>query len=824
MTETTHTRSRRASLGGLVLQLAATAGVFALALATDSQGAYQLSFYLLGGMPIWFVALLVFRQRELAALEALDLEELRREKQTAGGGEALFGEGGASGLGFRVAEARLQWMLRWLVPGFGVATALYLTAMGFLLWRRLASRQLIGGVELPALAIGGQGWPEMHNIGVAMVILAIVMLGTFLYSRYTSGMARTPEWQLLRGCGSYMLGNTLVVTSLLVCLGVRQYFGTPEWEQALAFIVPVLMAVLALETLINFVLDIYRPRAPGAEPRACFDSRLLGLIAEPGGIASSIADAINYQFGFQVSQTWFYQLLQRTFLPLVAFGAVAIWLLTCIVVVQPYERVIIERFGRQLNATDPLRPGLHTKLPWPIDVARAYNTGQLHQLSVGFKDPNAALDYSQASAGVQLWTDEKHLGQEHFEFLICPKPDEGRPTASQPLKEIEDSSDAAKAAVWLIRMEAVVQYRIQPDRLDRYSTVMSDPDQALRDIAWEEVGRFAAASTAESLLGRQLGEIGALLRDRIGKRVLNLGLEVVYVGVMNVHPERTVSEAYRAVVKAEQERVSAIREALVTESERLSKVAGDARTARVLANAIERDRKANEAVNDSLQVLATANPEIVQEMLSTLTPLDDLIKRHVEAEARLERARDQRREVEQDFELGLGQTTEARHKAADAVTQAENDERAAAAALAKDVAPLQQAAAARLTPELAEALIQGAEARMARAYWDERLLQVFTPGRLEGEAAARLAAAQADRWTIEMNAARELTQAENERDAYRAAPSIYKARRLMEVLVDGLKDSRKYFLAFDPGARQVRVRIIPEDEVRLEPTELTPGK
>ena len=121
MTETSHSRARRAALMGLFVQFISFGALLALAGAMDSQATRLLAYYVLGGVPIWLVALLVFRQRELAALEKLDLETLRREKQATGGGEAMFeGEGGA-GLGFMVAETRLKWMQRWMIRS-GVCT------------------------------------------------------------------------------------------------------------------------------------------------------------------------------------------------------------------------------------------------------------------------------------------------------------------------------------------------------------------------------------------------------------------------------------------------------------------------------------------------------------------------------------------------------------------------------------------------------------------------------------------------------------------------------------------------------------------------------
>ena len=93
---------------------------------------------------------------------------------------------------------------------------------------------------------------------------------------------------------------------------------------------------------------VAQPRREIARPS--FDSRLLGLITEPGGIAKSIADAVNYQFGFEVSKTWFYQLLQRWLSPIIAVAMAVILLLTSVVIIDADEQVVIERFGNRLQA------------------------------------------------------------------------------------------------------------------------------------------------------------------------------------------------------------------------------------------------------------------------------------------------------------------------------------------------------------------------------------------------------------------------------------------------------------------------------------------
>ncbi len=810
MTETSHTRSRRAALGGLIVQVVATGVTLALSFVLLSPATSALAWYLLGGVPIWFVALLVFRQRELADLEAMDLEELRRERKASGGGEAIFDSEGGAGLAFRIAQARLEQMQKWVVPGLSLLTALYLAAMGLFLWRRmLVYPTSFGGPE-------GPGW---DMIPIALVVLAIIMLGTFLLARYTSGMSRNREWQLLRGCGSYMLGNAIMIMFLMVCLGVAEYTRVVSWERTLAYIIPIVMVVLAAEMVINFVLDSYRPRAPGIEARAAFDSRLLGLIAEPGGIASSIADALNYQFGFQVSQTWFYQLLERTFVPMLATGALALWLMTCVVIVQPYEHVIVERFGRQLNpggpAEDggpppaaPLGPGIHFKLPYPIDIAQVYNTGQLHQLSIGWQEFSAVPRYDEHQTEVLLWTDPKHLGLEHFDFLMNPvsldADDRVGPAGV-------DREEGEAVAVHMLRMEVAVQYRIREDMLHRYSQRLISPHRTVRDVSWEEVVEFNAGSTVEYLLGEQLNQIGHILRQRISERLVDYGIEVVYVGVTNVHPEMTVSQAYREVIQAEQEKLASIREARVTEQQRLSAVAGDAELARSLAMAVRRQLDADRAANGALRGLRERGVA-AEDAMARLFELRELFQARIAAAAALADARERQRLAEEDYRLGLGETARSVRRVQQMAANAQAAYERAEAALAEALEPIRTELQAEHDAAVVDLLVEGAEAQLAARHWNDELNEGFTQTRLGGEAAAQLAQASAERWDIEMDQAAKLVRTQNEQEAFRAAPDVYKTRRLVDVLVNGLKNSRKFFLAFDPGDRVVRVRFVAEDE------------
>ncbi len=730
---------------------------------------------------------------------------MRRERQATGGGEAIFGDEGAGGLGFMVAKTRLEWMQRWLVPVLGLLTATYLIAIGTLRWLFLSGRDEIQ-------------WMELQQVEIGLVLVSLLMLFLFFFSRYASGMARVSGWQLLRGCGSFMLGNAALTLVVIVTLGAFLYRGAASWDRYLAFAIPVVMVILGIETLINFLLDIYRPRSPGVEPRACFDSRLLGLIAEPGGITHSLAEAINYQFGFKVSQTWFYQLLQRVALPLVAVGVLAIWLLSCIIVVQPYERAIVERFGRQIDPEHPLEPGPHFKWPAPIEFCKKYNTDQLHEFYIGYRDFDQPLrdqDVDPSKAVIELWTDRKHGGRDHFDFIIAPTPKEesaelanGAPATAA---EMDDADE--RAAQHLARMVVVVQYRIEPAGLADFTQQLEDPHAIVRQIAWNEVVQFAASNHLDRLMGPARDQGGEALRLRIAERAerLRLGLSVEFVGMLHVHPTQQVAESFRGVVTAQQEKIAKIREARVKESQILSGVAGDKRKAISLSHAIDQVQK-NQLLREELERQLRERGAAVLDQAPDLDALRPSMIARLEAQWRLELDRQELDRITRDFELGLGGSPRDQAKAEAAVRAGVEARAQVEAAWETGVAPVRAELLERLDPDTAAAWLQRAAVRVALAFWNEQLERNLTG--LEGAAAVILAHAQAQRWELEMRAASEVALLQNERYAYAAAPEVYKAREYLRVLVNGLKGARKYFLAFEPGDRKVHIRIEAQEQIR----------
>jgi len=513
-----------------------------------------ISWLILSSALIWLILCVQFHQRALAEQEKLDMGQLSKDEKAS----TIFQASGERAGLFAAAQRRLQILEKWFIPIFSGLIAAYQIGLGAYLLN-----DIIGGIERE------QQQPLLCAIG--MTAIAFI---SFLMSRYSTGMSAQPQWKPLRAGGSFLLGIAVLCFALAIGLALAQF----KYFVVITIInwtVPILLVLLGAETTLNLILDIYRPRLKGRYSRSAFDSRLLGVINEPGGIFRSAASAIDYQFGFKVSQTWFYKLLEKAIVPLVLFAAITLYLLSCIVVVEPHEEAIIERLGNPVNDANDVRlagPGLAFKWPWPIDIAYKYPTKKVMELNIGFV-PKAKEDTDKVGYGPLLWG-AQHYKVEH-RLLVASK-------------ETVVGSDESAVPVSLVMAAVPVQYRVK----DLYSFIYNhnEPDKRLEAICYRELTKFAASAKIEvddeadlehSLLGAGRSEAKNILTREIQKAAdeAGLGIEIVFLGLQGIHPPPEVASNYQEVVSAVQQKQALILQAQSEKNESLSTLVGSVEAA-----------------------------------------------------------------------------------------------------------------------------------------------------------------------------------------------------------------------------------------------------
>jgi len=224
--------------------------------------------------------------------------------------------------------------------------------------------------------------PAPDGAVLSIMFFALFMVVLFMMGKYSAGLARMDGQELLRPVANYMLLGS-VVSAAVVLAQAASYFGYPAWDRGITWAVLIVLLVSALENLVTLVLEIYRPRIDDKKARLLYESRLIGLLGQPGGLISTAAQALDYQFGFKVSETWFYKYLEQKLALIIVIQVVVLFLSSSFVVIQPNEEAFIERFGKR-NAH--LEAGFSFKLPWPIDKVYRYKTSEIQNFVLGVLD------------------------------------------------------------------------------------------------------------------------------------------------------------------------------------------------------------------------------------------------------------------------------------------------------------------------------------------------------------------------------------------------------------------------------------------------------
>jgi regulator of protease activity HflC (stomatin/prohibitin superfamily) len=508
---------RNTQKNGMVNLLAAVMifiAAFVVTVFVKSLAGEAASVFLSLGALVAFASWFQMRLEENERLEKLEIDELARAK----GDSTLFDAKESEVFPARRSREQFE---KFFIPGFAVLLFLLQAGGAWLLWRWISKTT-------------GDIAPERAMPSLSL--FAIFALLLFLIGRFSVTIARLGDFRLLRPSASFLLAGAYVCAFTAIGIaGIKTGFPKADFWMARALCV--LLGLMAVEMLLTLLLEIYRPRIKGKISRPLYESRVVGLLAQPENLFTTAAQTLDYQFGFNVSQTWFFQLLQKNLAAFVLVQLAVLFLSTCVVFVDAGEQAVLEHFGKPIDP--PLTAGAHLKLPWPIDKIYRYRTEQIQTLYVGFT-PDTGKD----EQNVILWTVAHNQEQN---FLV------GNRATATVQTDNTDTNDALKAPpVSLITVSIPVQFQIT--NVMEWAYQNGDQTNLLADLATRAVVHFLAGVDLNDFLSQ--GRLGAaqILRERIQADAngYKLGAKILFVGLQDVHPPVKVAPDYEKVVGAGQ--------------------------------------------------------------------------------------------------------------------------------------------------------------------------------------------------------------------------------------------------------------------------------
>lgn len=604
--------------GGVLISFLFALLTFVVAGQGNSIAARVEAFHLFLGALVWAMTYLHLRARRLAAEEKLSIEETDRSLMEKGKDRLFEGDGFSGAL----AQTRLRELEKYGVPllsvliiaGYLIVGGLFVYALAF-----LKSAPMI------AMWLGVNPLAGLSQAVLCAFLSMVMAFLAFALGVYAAGMAQESSARLLRAGAGHLLANALCLFLITLVFGL----GYLQWtfaERVVQWLIPVLMLVIGGEMLINFVLDFYRPRTFGEEMRPVYDSRLTGLMTEPQGLFKTFSQTMDYQFGFKISDTWFFRFLEKAIAPLLIFQLLAFYLLTCVVVVRPGEVVVFERWGRPIGITKlpalnddeewnalekPREPGLYLKYPWPIDITRRVRRDIVREIYLG--SPQKTQEQIQQEAAeerkrpgrVLISWDTEHVKDE-FKYImpLVSKESSAQATTPNVFGAIASDARAAEPAVnserdaisliakgagvdmlssdvgtkspdsMFVSGQIKVQYVIGRGAHDdsrhtgdvyRFLYGYDNPDQLMISICERETTKFLAGSSFWDLLVDKVADVEKTLRSNMQQAVdeAGLGVQIVFVGVSDMHPPAgEVGKAYQQYISAQEERRTIVNKAL----------------------------------------------------------------------------------------------------------------------------------------------------------------------------------------------------------------------------------------------------------------------
>lgn len=463
---------------------------------------------MVGGVS-WFQMRLEERER----LEKLELEEMSRVHSRSN----LFE--GADGEIFPAQRSREQFE-RFFVPIFTVVICLLQAGGAYFFWRWLSSKTINTDLKEPMLPL---------------FLFGIVFIGMYLLGKFSSEIARIENHRLLRPGAAAMLFSGYL--SAIVAIGIG--FVLAEFKRAdlyVAFGLCCLLALIAVETLINLMLEMYRPRVKGKIGRPLYESRLVGLLGHPEGLISTAGQALDYQFGFKVSETWFYRLfVEKALMWFVLLQLGVLILSTMVVFIDSGEQGLLERFGKPVRGGTPLDAGAHLKLPWPIDRVYRFRTEQIQTFEIG-----TSPDEVRVEGKAVLWT-VAHIKEDNF---VVANRDQ--------ISAAYTNASGTKAAPPVSLITGTIPVQFQITNLISWAYNNEDASSLLQDIASREIVRYLVNADMNEIMSSGRGPASEALMTHIQTAAdeKNMGARILAVGLEDLHPPVKVAPDYEKVVAA----------------------------------------------------------------------------------------------------------------------------------------------------------------------------------------------------------------------------------------------------------------------------------
>ena len=394
-------------------------------------------------------------------------------------------------------------------------------------------------------------------IGMALIFTVFIALDKWCQHSKTGNPFTDSLTRNLRS----VLALLRLALGLMMIASALKIFGIYDTQSWMKYILMAFFYYESLFLLLSFAVTVIKkqlfeePVLYVPAPFAIGDSKELSLLTY-----------FEENTGMTMRSLWSIRMVKTLIPYTITLAALLLWLSTGLVQVGPNQTGVVYRFGKM--AEEPLEPGLHLCLPWPMDKYELYDTENVQRFTVG---------YVSDSDDDNTWTG-KH-GSEEYRLLLGSRDE-------------------------LVSINLRVEYKIGD--IKQYLSNNATPVDLVKAQAYDLVIDHTISNDLETLLTLDRELFAEHFKNDLinGIQKYETGLEIVSVVLESIHPPIEISQVYQDIISAEIEAQKLILDA-------------QAAAAVIIADAeTQKDTTVYTALVNQFSAIASAEAEVSEFMAS----------------------------------------------------------------------------------------------------------------------------------------------------------------------------------------------------------------
>lgn len=379
---------------------------------------------------------------------------------------------------------------------------------------------------IPALAVWGWSlyyglnkeavistWSE-NPIRLLAIFLLLLGVGQWLTTRYCASLELREERNrfLPVQLQSQLSALVLIVTSVLLFVFLFSGFDLiPHWVKLLSWF----LLILIVDAVAVSLKPLFQPPSDRNTRPLHGGSFLLNLLFQRTRATQRIAQGLEKVLGVSLNDLWFWRSLRTYIPPFIICIFLLFWISSAFTVVPLGYQGVKVRNG--IHQEQPLMPGLHTSLPWPWGKVVLVPTQRIQRVVLGHeRDLGEAI----------LWTEKHYEGE--INLLV---------------------GDGEE----LLTMSLPVFYRIANPY--QYLTNIRNGEETITQLAYHYLLTYTVSKDAYAVMSSDRKDISEKLHQSLQQSLdsRNAGIQILHVGLKDIHPPLDVADAYQEVISAEEE-------------------------------------------------------------------------------------------------------------------------------------------------------------------------------------------------------------------------------------------------------------------------------